>query len=103
MFKDLLENIKDFFMSIFFPSAPEYRIKRSLKNAELEIKKIHPSIYKSHGFVLPGFATIILQLYQQVLPLKKLLSASLASKDVRLYSKYSSLIIEQSFTSEPVS
>jgi len=100
MFKDLLENIKDFFMSIFFPSAPEYRIKRSLKNAELEIKKIHPSIYKSHGFVLPGFATIILQLYQQALPLKKLLSASLASKDVRLYSKYSSLMIEQSFTSE---
>lgn len=98
--KDLLDSIKDFFYSIFFPSSPEYQLKRQLKMAELEVKKVNPPIYRSDGFVLPGFAIIILQLYQQILPLKKMLLSSIASKDIRLSSKYSDAMIESAFTAD---
>ena len=83
-FQDLLDSIKDIFLSIFFPSSPEYQVKKHLRVAELEVKKVHPPIYRNDGVILPGFPTILLQLYQQVLPLKKLLSSTLSSKDLRL-------------------
>ncbi len=98
--KDLLDNIKDFFMSVFFPSSPDYQKKRHLKIAEIEVKKVKPPIYRSDGTILPGFATIILQLYQQVLPIKKAISSSIASKDVRLSSSYIDKLIEHAFTEE---
>ncbi len=98
--KDLIDSIRDFFISVFYPSSPEYQVKRNLKLAEIEIKKIHPPIYRSDGFVLPGFAIIMLQLYQQILPLKKMLSSSIASKDIRLSSKYTDEMIEHAFTAE---
>ena len=97
---NLLNSIKDFLMSVFFPSSPEYQQKRYLKVAELEVKKIRPAIYRSDGFVLPGFATIIFQLYQQILPIKNILANTVASKDIRLSSKYSDMLLEHEFTYE---
>lgn len=97
---NLLNTIKDFLMSVFFPSSPDYQQKRYLKTAEMELKKVRPSIYRSDGFILPGFATIIFQLYQQVLPIKKILSNTIASKDIRLSSKYSDMLLEHEFTYE---
>lgn len=99
-FQDLLDSIKDIFLSIFFPSSPEYQVKKHLRVAELEVKKVHPPIYRSDGVILPGFPTILLQLYQQVLPLKKLLSSTLASKDLRLSCKYQDMMLESAFTAE---
>lgn len=99
---NILNSIKDFLMSVFFPSSPEYQQKRYLKIAELEVKKIRPSIYRSDGFILPGFATIIFQLYQQILPIKKILSHTIASKDIRLSSQYSDLLLEHEFSYEQV-
>ena len=97
---NLLNSIKDFLISVFFPSSPDYQQKRYLKIAEAELKKIRPSIYRSDGFILPGFATIIFQLYQQILPIKKILTNTIASKDIRLSSKYSDMLIEHEFTYE---
>ena len=97
---NLLNTIKDFLMSVFFPSSPDYQQKRYLKTAEMELKKVRPSIYRSDGFILPGFATIIFQLYQQILPIKKILSNTIASKDIRLSSKYSDMLLEHEFTYE---
>ena len=99
-FKELLNTVRDFFISIFYPSSPEYQLKKMLKVSELEVRKVNPPIYRGDGFVLPGFATIVLQLYQQVLPLKRMLSSTIASKDIRLYSKYSDLVLEHYFTSK---
>lgn len=99
---NILNSIKDFLMSVFFPSSPEYQQKRYLKIAELEVKKIRPTIYRSDGFILPGFATIIFQLYQQILPIKKILSHTIASKDIRLSSQYSDLLLEHKFSYEQV-
>ena len=96
---NILNSIKDFLMSVFFPSSPEYQQKRYLKIA---VKKIRPSIYRSDGFILPGFATIIFQLYQQILPIKKILSHTIASKDIRLSSQYSDLLLEHEFSYEQV-
>lgn len=101
-FNNLLSSIKDFLMSVFFPSSPDYQHKRYLKMAELEVKKIRPSIYRSDGFILPGFATIIFQLYQQILPIKKILVNTIASKDVRLSSKYSDMLLEHEFTEDQI-
>ena len=97
---NLLNSIKDFLMSVFFPSSPDYQQKRYLKLAELEVKKVRPSIYRSDGFILPGFATIMFQLYQQILPIKSILANTIASKDVRLSSKYSDMLLEHEFTEE---
>jgi len=99
-FRELLNAVRFFFISIFYPSSPEYQLKKMLRMAELEVKRVNPPIYRSDGFVLPGFATIILQLYQQVLPLKKVLASTIASKDIRLYSKYSDLVLEHYFTNQ---
>ena len=98
--QDLLDSIKDVLLSIFFPSSPEYQVKKHLRAAELEVKKVNPPIYRTDGLILPGFATIVLQLYQQVLPLKKLLSSTIASKDLRLSSKYQDMMLESAFTRE---
>ena len=97
---NLLDSIKDFLMSVFFPSSPDYQQKRYLKLAELEVKKVRPSIYRSDGFILPGFATIMFQLYQQILPIKSILANTIASKDIRLSSKYSDMLLEHEFTQE---
>ena len=97
---NLLNSIKDFLMSVFFPSSPDYQQKRYLKLAELEVKKVRPSIYRSDGFILPGFATIMFQLYQQILPIKSILANTIASKDIRLSSKYSDMLLEHEFTEE---
>ncbi|MGP1438701.1 MAG: DUF5312 family protein [Treponema sp.] len=99
-FNNLLSSVKDFFMSVFFPTSPDYQQKRYLKVAEIEVRKIRPSIYRGDGFILPGFATIMFQLFQQILPIKKILANTIASKDIRLSSKYSDMLIEHEFTDE---
>jgi len=99
-FQELLDSLKDIFLSIFFPSSPEYQVKKHLRVAEMEVRKVNPPIYRSDGAVLPGFATIVLQLYQQVLPLKKLLSSTIASKDMRLSSQYQDMMLESAFSEE---
>ena len=98
--QELLDSIKDIFLSIFFPSSPEYQVKKHLRGAEIEVRKVNPPIYRSDGAILPGFPTIVLQLYQQVLPLKKLLSATIASKDIRLSTKYEDIMLESAFSTE---
>ena len=99
---NILNSIRDFLMSVFFPSSPDYQQKRYLKMAELEVKKIRPSIYRGDGFILPGFATIVFQLYQQILPIKKVLSNTIASKDIRLSSKFQDMLLEHEFSYEQV-
>lgn len=101
-FNKILSSIKDFFISVFFPSSPDYQQKHYLKIAEAELKKIRPAIYRSDGFILPGFATIMFQLYQQILPIKSILKNTIASKDIRLSSKYSDMLLEHEFTEEQI-
>lgn len=96
----LIKKIEDFFFSVFFSSAEDYRKKKQLRIIDNEIKQIKPPIYRNDGLILPGFAVIIFQMYKSVLPLKKILLNTVCSKDIRLSAKYIDGLIESVFSNE---
>lgn len=90
----IITAIKDLFESIFLSSSPEYQKKQQLKSYVLELKKLHPPLYRSEKILLPAFGSLLYQIYHFLQPVKAILDKTVNSPDIRAAEKYQALFFE---------
>lgn len=94
-----IQEITDFFESIFKRSSPEVQKKQQMKKLDAEIRSFEPVIYRN-GNLQPNFAEAILSLYKNTKPLNDLFSVTVSSLDIPRQKRFEAQLILTGYSQE---
>lgn len=94
-----LQALTDIFDYLFRSNAPEVQKKIKLRKIESELR-LHPSALYKNEMVQPNFAEALRILYENTLPIAKILDSTIASPDIRRNHRFEEELIVTGYTEE---
>src|SRR5574344_145269 len=94
----LLQNITEFFQSIFMSSSPDVKKRQDIKKIENELKELHVCIYKNE-LIQPNLAEALRIMYINTKVIDDVLANTICSEDVQRNNHFAEQLLLTGFDS----